>query len=118
MTTKTKENLPQCDGPDKCPLGIEHKPNGEEFSLGCSLCRGTENIVQKDNTLARGVNAAAMRARGAAAAQRPPMELDDDLPNPNPEDINIRNVKGGQLPGGNRNKGGDDDEDNEKKICE
>jgi hypothetical protein len=30
---------PQCEGKDKCPLGIEHPPNGfEEMSLGCSKC--------------------------------------------------------------------------------
>jgi E3 ubiquitin-protein ligase MYCBP2 len=40
MTTKTADQLPQCLGPDKCPLRIEHPPNGIEFSLGCGLCRG------------------------------------------------------------------------------
>jgi len=49
MTTKAKKDLPQCPGPEKCPLGIEHPPNGEEFSIGCSLCRGTEFFVQTTN---------------------------------------------------------------------
>lgn len=31
---------PQCPGKDKCPLGIDHPPNGfEEFLLGCSMCK-------------------------------------------------------------------------------
>ena len=25
-------------------LGIEHPPNGEEFSIGCSLCRGSDQF--------------------------------------------------------------------------
>jgi hypothetical protein len=30
---------PQCEGKEKCPLGIAHPPNGfEEMSLGCSKC--------------------------------------------------------------------------------
>lgn len=40
MTTKTADQLPQCLGPDSCPLRIEHPPNGVEFSLGCGLCKG------------------------------------------------------------------------------
>ena len=48
MTTKKKSELPQCLGVD-CPLGIEHPPNGEEFSIGCSLCRGTDFYVEKTN---------------------------------------------------------------------
>lgn len=39
INKKSKEELPQCPGKDKCPLGIEHPPNGEEFCLGCGLCR-------------------------------------------------------------------------------
>lgn len=27
----------------KCPLGIDHAPNGTEFGLGCTLCRH-ENV--------------------------------------------------------------------------
>merc|ERR1712039_288143 len=48
MTTKAKKDLPQCLGAD-CPLGIEHPPNGEEFSIGCSLCRGTDFYVKNTN---------------------------------------------------------------------
>lgn len=31
-------NLPVCNGPDECPLGVDHPPNGEEFVLGCAYC--------------------------------------------------------------------------------
>uniref|UniRef100_A0A7S4II00 RING-type domain-containing protein n=1 Tax=Vannella robusta TaxID=1487602 RepID=A0A7S4II00_9EUKA len=31
-------NLKACEGPDTCPLGVEHPPNGEEFVLGCAYC--------------------------------------------------------------------------------
>ena len=42
-----KHQLPQCPvGPrcvqlegDECPLKIQHPPTGEEFSLGCGICR-------------------------------------------------------------------------------
>jgi len=59
LTKTKKENLVQCpckpknrhglpeklpddkDGnPAKCPLVINHPPHGEEFCLGCGLCRG------------------------------------------------------------------------------
>lgn len=40
MTIKSADQLPQCPGPDKCPLKVEHLPNGTEFSLGCALCKG------------------------------------------------------------------------------
>lgn len=45
MTTKMKKDLDVCKGKDGCPLKVEHPPNGEEFSLGCSLCRGTDNFI-------------------------------------------------------------------------
>lgn len=45
MTTKTKDQLQKCTSPDTCPLGIAHPPNGTEFSLGCALCRGTDNHI-------------------------------------------------------------------------
>jgi len=43
---------PQCPGKDKCPLGIDHPPNGfEEMSLGCSRCKMEEaGIVLDDST--------------------------------------------------------------------
>eukprot|EP00474_Spongospora_subterranea_P000655 CRZ01113.1 hypothetical protein [Spongospora subterranea] len=28
----------KCPGPTVCPLGIDHPPNGREFSLGCAIC--------------------------------------------------------------------------------
>lgn len=39
ITQYGKEKLPLCPGKEECPLKIDHKPNGEECSLGCSLCR-------------------------------------------------------------------------------
>eukprot|EP00457_Paulinella_chromatophora_P001875 gb/GEZN01001877.1/.p1 GENE.gb/GEZN01001877.1/~~gb/GEZN01001877.1/.p1 ORF type:complete len:775 (-),score=116.06 gb/GEZN01001877.1/:289-2613(-) len=39
VSRKKQHELPKCPGPQKCVLGIEHPPNGEEFALGCSLCR-------------------------------------------------------------------------------
>jgi len=38
-----KEKLPKCGGKATCPLKIDHKPNGEECALGCSLCK---NVVE------------------------------------------------------------------------
>ena len=37
--TKDASKLPKCPGKDKCPLGIDHPPNGVEFPIGCSVCR-------------------------------------------------------------------------------
>lgn len=34
-----KDKLPRCPGPRDCPLKMRHPPNGEEFALGCSMCR-------------------------------------------------------------------------------
>ena len=45
MTTKPVDQLPKCPGADKCPLGIKHLPNGQEFSLGCALCRGNDVVT-------------------------------------------------------------------------
>ena len=28
----------QCPGPDKCPIGCAHPPNGLEFCFGCVKC--------------------------------------------------------------------------------
>ena len=38
VTKTPKDQLPKCDGPETCHLGIAHPPNGEEFCLGCALC--------------------------------------------------------------------------------
>lgn len=44
LTKKNKSALPKCDG-KSCPLKINHPPNGEEFSLGCAICRNkVENV--------------------------------------------------------------------------
>ena len=33
------DKLPKCPGKDKCPLKIDHPPNGtDDFSLGCVIC--------------------------------------------------------------------------------
>jgi len=39
LNRKPRSALPKCPGPSKCVLGIEHPPNGEEFALGCGVCR-------------------------------------------------------------------------------
>jgi E3 ubiquitin-protein ligase MYCBP2 len=38
MSRKPRNMLPVCT-PDTCPLKIPHPPNGEEFVLGCQICR-------------------------------------------------------------------------------
>eukprot|EP00753_Platysulcus_tardus_P003806 PLAT12492.32.p1 GENE.PLAT12492.32~~PLAT12492.32.p1 ORF type:complete len:3532 (+),score=1996.96 PLAT12492.32:1397-10597(+) len=49
MTGKAKHELPHCPaGPleeqleGECPLGIDHPPTGEEFALGCGICRNAK----------------------------------------------------------------------------
>lgn len=39
VTKIPKDKLPKCLGQDKCDLKINHPANGEEFALGCSICR-------------------------------------------------------------------------------
>eukprot|EP00731_Ephydatia_muelleri_P030823 Em0022g337a len=47
LTSMSKSQLPQCPaGPrakplegTECPLHVKHPPNGEEFALGCGMCR-------------------------------------------------------------------------------
>ena len=42
-----KDKLPQCTGGKKCPLGIEkHPPNGDEYSMGCSICRNDKDNIK------------------------------------------------------------------------
>ena len=37
------EKLPDIDGkPQECPLGLKHPPHGEEYCLGCGLCRNKD----------------------------------------------------------------------------
>lgn len=33
--------VPECRGPEWCPLRVLHLPNGQECCLGCSMCRFT-----------------------------------------------------------------------------
>uniref|UniRef100_A0A336LRN5 RCR-type E3 ubiquitin transferase n=1 Tax=Culicoides sonorensis TaxID=179676 RepID=A0A336LRN5_CULSO len=52
LTNIPKNKLPQCPvGPkakklqgDECPLHIVHPPTGEEFALGCGICRNAQNF--------------------------------------------------------------------------
>jgi len=39
LNRKQKNQLPQCIGAQKCPLKVAHPPTGEEFALGCGLCK-------------------------------------------------------------------------------
>jgi len=39
VSKKKKNELPVCLGADKCPLAVKHPANGDEFALGCSICR-------------------------------------------------------------------------------
>ena len=50
LRNKKPNELGQCGGKDKCPLKIEHPLNGNEFSLGCGLCRETKlKVAQEEN---------------------------------------------------------------------
>lgn len=42
LNKKTPDQFPQCPGALRCPLRVAHPPNGQEFVLGCSLCRKGE----------------------------------------------------------------------------
>ena len=35
---KSKDQLPSCLG-EECPLKVQHPPNGDEFGMGCAMCR-------------------------------------------------------------------------------
>ena len=39
--------MPKCEGPKKCPIGGNHPANGDEYALGCSVCRNVKEN-QKD----------------------------------------------------------------------
>ena len=39
MSRYERNKLPKCPGEKKCPLKVKHPANGEEYSLGCSICR-------------------------------------------------------------------------------
>ena len=42
VSRKTKDQLPKCEGPKKCPIGGNHPANGDEYALGCSVCRNVK----------------------------------------------------------------------------
>jgi E3 ubiquitin-protein ligase MYCBP2 len=52
LTNMPKAELPQCPvGPrakplegDDCPLHVKHPPTGEEFALGCGVCRNAQTF--------------------------------------------------------------------------
>lgn len=46
VSRKPKSELPRCPGAERCPLKIQHPPNGEEYSLGCSICRNERANVK------------------------------------------------------------------------
>jgi len=35
-----------CKGAPECPLGLPHTENGEEFAMGCSMCRAIEKAAE------------------------------------------------------------------------
>ena len=39
VTKIPKDKLPKCPGPGSCKVKTKHPPNGEEFALGCTICR-------------------------------------------------------------------------------
>jgi E3 ubiquitin-protein ligase MYCBP2 len=41
----SKDKLPKCD-PHKCPIKVKHPDNGEEYALGCSVCRNHGDNVK------------------------------------------------------------------------
>jgi hypothetical protein len=38
----SKDKLPKCKGKKKCPLLVDHPPNGDEYVLGCAICRNAK----------------------------------------------------------------------------
>ena len=47
VSRKKASELPQCPGEGKCPLKVKHPANGQEYPLGCSVCRNAASNVQK-----------------------------------------------------------------------
>ena len=46
LSKKTAKELPKCTGAEGCPLKIKHPANGEEYSLGCAICRNMQANVK------------------------------------------------------------------------
>jgi len=42
-------SVAQCNGKESCPLKIDHPPNGEEFAMGCALCKTNDNDESKED---------------------------------------------------------------------
>lgn len=43
VSKKKPAELPQCTGGKNCKLALaKHPPNGEEFTMGCSICRNAK----------------------------------------------------------------------------
>ena len=47
VSRKKKSELPKCPGPTRCSLKCKHPENGDEFALGCSICRNNESNVKE-----------------------------------------------------------------------
>mmetsp|Transcript_12763 Transcript_12763/g.50966 ORF Transcript_12763/g.50966 Transcript_12763/m.50966 type:complete len:819 (+) Transcript_12763:60-2516(+) len=39
-----REKLPVCPGKERCPLQLDHPPNGDPYCLGCVICRNTHDF--------------------------------------------------------------------------
>ena len=42
-----REKLPKCPGETKCGLKVNHPANGEEYALGCSVCRNSADNIKE-----------------------------------------------------------------------
>jgi E3 ubiquitin-protein ligase MYCBP2 len=44
-SSEKKKGMPEAlSAGSACPLGVAHPPHGEEFALGCALCRESETM--------------------------------------------------------------------------
>jgi hypothetical protein len=68
------EGVVECPGFENCPLGVPHGMNGEEFSLGCAMCRAEQNmrIAEREAELKRVQDTEAEKKK----LNRDPSELD------------------------------------------
>lgn len=46
MSRYDRNKLPKCPGIRACPLKIDHPANGEEYALGCAVCRNSAANVK------------------------------------------------------------------------